>query len=78
LVKILKKYLLKYWITFWLIWPVVFSLAADDSSFDRQEFARQVKKMAEAALKEEKAYEFLKTLAYPGEDLPAARPQPEP
>jgi len=58
LVKILKKYLLKYWITFWLIWPVVFSLAADDSSFDRQEFARQVKKMAEAALKEEKAYEF--------------------
>ncbi len=66
LVKILKKYLLKYWITFWLIWPVVFSLAADDSSFDRQEFARQVKKMAEAALKEEKAYEFLKTLALPG------------
>jgi len=62
----LKKYFLKRSVIFWLIWPVAFSLAAGDSSFDRQEFACQAKKMAEAALKEEKAYEYLKTLALPG------------
>ena len=62
----LKKYFLKRWVIFWLIWPVAFSQAAGDSSFDRQEFACQAKKMAEAALKEEKAYEYLKTLALPG------------
>ncbi|HPB58461.1 MAG TPA: M20/M25/M40 family metallo-hydrolase [Candidatus Saccharicenans sp.] len=62
----LKKCLMKRCLIFWLVWPVAFSLAAGDSHSDHEEFAHQAKKMAETALKEEKAYEILKTLALPG------------
>jgi hypothetical protein len=56
---------MKRCLIFWLVWPVAFSLAAGDSNSDHEEFAYQAKKMAETALKEEKAYEILKTLALP-------------
>jgi len=62
----LKKCLMKRCLIFWLACPLTFSLVAGDSHSDQQEFASQAKKMAEAALKEEKAYEFLKALALPG------------
>jgi len=56
---------MKRCLIFWLVWPVAFSLAAGDINSDHEEFAYQAKKMAETALKEEKAYEILKTLALP-------------
>jgi Zn-dependent M28 family amino/carboxypeptidase len=62
----IKQFSWKHWLIFCLSWLLAFSLPGESGQVDQQGFNLAAKKMSEAGLKQEKAYEFLKILALAG------------